>query len=59
MKVTISMTVEVDAEQWAREYGIENKDVKEDVKGYVIHWAENTPIPLKVIRSNQKYIRSG
>lgn len=55
MKVKIEMTVEVDVERWANEYGVESRDVREDVKSYVCHWAENTPIPLKIISSNQGY----
>jgi hypothetical protein len=34
MKIKITQTVEVDAEAWAHEYGVELSDVREDVKSY-------------------------
>ena len=34
MKIKITHTVEIDAQKWANEYGIDIKDVKTDVAGY-------------------------
>jgi len=34
MKVKIEFTLEVNAKAWANEYGIENEDVRSDVKDY-------------------------
>lgn len=35
MKVRIEMTVEIDAEAWVAEYGIERSQVRADVQAYV------------------------
>ncbi|MFD7164908.1 hypothetical protein [Streptomyces violascens] len=37
MKVRITITLDVDAEAWAHEYGLDRRDVREDVKDYVGH----------------------
>lgn len=34
MKISISFTVDVDAEQWANVYGIDRSEVREDVKNW-------------------------
>ena len=35
IKVRVNFTVEIDAETWATEYGIELQDVRSDVKTYI------------------------
>jgi hypothetical protein len=35
MKVRISFTIDIDADAWAAEYGIDPKDVRKDVQSYV------------------------
>jgi len=36
MKVRVTLTVEVDSDAWAEEYGlVQSKAVREDVEGYV------------------------
>jgi hypothetical protein len=35
MKVRIVLTVDVDPEAWANEYGVDRSEVREDVKRYV------------------------
>lgn len=35
MKVRVAFTVEVDAQAWADEYGVEVDAVREDVRSYV------------------------
>lgn len=37
MKVRITITVDVDADTWAFEYGVDRKDVRADVKDYIGH----------------------
>jgi hypothetical protein len=37
IKVRVSLTVELDADVWALEYGIPLSEVREDVKGYAEH----------------------
>jgi hypothetical protein len=34
MKVQIKVTVEVDPQEWANEYGCERSEVREDVRSY-------------------------
>lgn len=34
MKIRLSLLVEVDPVKWANEYGIDLKDVRDDVKAY-------------------------
>lgn len=34
MKVRVSTVVDVDPEAWAREFGVDRKDVREDVRIY-------------------------
>ena len=43
MKVKIQFTLEVEAEEWAKEYGIDVHEVREDVKNY---FANGDIIPL-------------
>lgn len=40
MKVRLTMTVEVDPEAWATEYGIDLKEVRKDVQGYFSSYAQ-------------------
>jgi hypothetical protein len=35
MKVRITITVTVDEKEWARAYGLDERDVREDVKQYI------------------------
>lgn len=42
MKVRFSITVEVDTDAWMTEYGIESRDVREDVKTYLEDVATNS-----------------
>lgn len=37
MRIAVQMVIEVDAEAWAEEYGIEKADVRQDVKNYVLN----------------------
>lgn len=37
MKVRVEMTLDIDAEAWALEYGVSPSEVREDVKEYVRH----------------------
>ncbi|WP_159030304.1 hypothetical protein [Streptomyces sp. CB01201] len=37
MKVRITITMDVDAEAWAFDYGLDRRDVRDDVKDYVAH----------------------
>jgi hypothetical protein len=37
MKVTVSITVEVDVEAWANTYGIDKKEVRADVRTYAVN----------------------
>tara|TARA_R110000765_G_scaffold16273_2_gene45995 strand:+ start:648 stop:860 length:213 start_codon:yes stop_codon:yes gene_type:complete len=34
MKVKIELTVDINAESWIENYGIESSEVRDDVKGY-------------------------
>ena len=41
IKITIpAQTVEVDVEAWANEFGVDAKDVRDDVKAYFRTWCE-------------------
>ena len=40
MKIRISETINVDAEAWAYEYGIEVSEVRDDVKAYFASWLQ-------------------
>jgi hypothetical protein len=37
MKVRVEVTVEVDAEAWAYEYGLEESEVREDFKNHAAY----------------------
>lgn len=37
MKVRVSLTLEIDAKAYAREYGLEPHEVREDVKNNIYH----------------------
>ena len=40
MKIRIEQTVEVDADAWANEFGVDVKDVRQDVKNYFDGWCQ-------------------
>lgn len=55
IKVRIAMTVEVDAEDWAREYGLDPTDkpsIREDVKNYVAQGVVEFPVPLNLLKAS-------
>lgn len=35
MKIAMTITIEIDADAWAAEYGIDRSEVREDVRRYV------------------------
>jgi len=43
MKISITLTIDVDPEQWADNYGIEKSDVRGDVKTYVHNAVQQAP----------------
>lgn len=43
MKVRIAVTVDVDPEAWAEEYGIESSGVREDLKTWVVNAIQQCP----------------
>lgn len=34
MRITLKVTIDVDADEWASEYGCEKSEVRDDVKAY-------------------------
>lgn len=53
MKVKIEVTLNIDPDAWATEYGIDKADVREDVKG----WSEH--VLLSMIDRNGTEAKSG
>lgn len=43
MKISITLTIDVDPEAWADNYGIEKGAVREDVKTYVHSTVQQSP----------------
>jgi hypothetical protein len=43
VKVQIKVTVEVDPQQWADEYGCERSEVREDVRSYFTDAIQSSP----------------
>ncbi len=41
MKIKIVQVVDVDPESWALEFGINEKDVRKDVKAYFANWCQD------------------
>jgi hypothetical protein len=35
MKIAVNLTVEIDPEQWMREYGVDRSEIREDVRLWV------------------------
>jgi hypothetical protein len=53
MKVRVNMTVEIDPEVWAIEYGLDPNDkkaIREDVKNYIINGIHEAPVETVVVR---------
>ena len=57
MKVRIEFTVEVNQQDWSKEYGIDEAEVKEDVKRYVIAAVQNAPVPMMTLKDNRRQER--
>ncbi|MEL3949500.1 hypothetical protein [Streptomyces sp. LNU-CPARS28] len=50
MKVRITLTITVNPDEWAQEYGVPRKDVRADVKDYIGHTvADSYPATEKII----------
>ncbi|ARX83576.1 hypothetical protein SMD44_02998 [Streptomyces alboflavus] len=50
MKVRITLTVTVNPDEWATEYGVPREDVRADVKDYIGHAvADSYPAAEKII----------
>lgn len=49
MKVRMTVTLDVDVNEWMLAYGLERKDVREDVLGYVSNALWNMPVPPKSV----------
>lgn len=43
MKIAVTVVIEVDAEAWADEYGIDKADVRDDIKQYVLTGVQTAP----------------
>ena len=43
MKISITLTIDVDPDEWADNYGIEKSEVREDVKTYVRTAVQQAP----------------
>jgi hypothetical protein len=43
IKVRMTVTVEVDTSEWASLYGINESEVREDVKGYIRNLVQQSP----------------
>lgn len=50
MKIRIAMTVEVDADDWALEYGISRDEIRDDVRDYVRNALAQAPVPMVPVR---------
>lgn len=50
MRIRISLTVDVDAERWATEYGVDRADIPEDVRTYVRNALAAAPVPMISVR---------
>lgn len=50
MKIALNITVEVDADGWCREYGIERRQVRADVRRYVETALADAPVPMVTVR---------
>ncbi len=48
MRVRVSITVEVDPEEWLAEYGVERAELREDVNTYVRCMIEDCEAPMTV-----------
>ena len=57
MKVRIEFTVEVNQQDWSKEYGIDEAEAKEDVKRYVIAAVQNAPVPMMTLKDNRRQER--
>jgi hypothetical protein len=40
MKIKITETINVDAEAWAYEFGVDKSEVRDDVKAYFNNWLQ-------------------
>lgn len=40
MKVRITTTVEVDPDAWAADFGVDRKEVRDDVRAYFSNWIQ-------------------
>ena len=49
MKIRVEMTVEVDPNEWADQYGVEPDagTIRQDVRAYVQHLAFESPAPIQ------------
>lgn len=43
MKISITLTIDVDPNEWAENYGIDKSEVREDVKTYVHSTVQGAP----------------
>jgi len=46
MIVALRISVEVDVDAWADEYGVDRNQVRDDVRSWVVETLESAPIPL-------------
>jgi hypothetical protein len=53
MKVRVSFTVDINADAWATEYGIEPSGVRDDVKQYVEFMAEGHLERLGLLKTQE------
>ena len=43
MKISITLTIDVDPNKWAENYGIDKADVRDDIKTYVHTAVQQSP----------------
>jgi hypothetical protein len=46
--ITVSLTV--DSDRWAEEYGVDPRDIRDDLLSYVVTALASTPVPIEVTR---------
>lgn len=54
MKIRIIQTIEVDPEKWAREFDIDQDQVREDVRSYFAGWIQDQVAVLGMEPDKQK-----
>lgn len=53
MRIHVEMTLDISEEEWAREYGLEDRplsEIRADIRLYLRNAVQNMPVPARVIK---------